>query len=81
MSDIFNASVRGLEAHTLTDAAFYVQKVFYRDGRKPVSEQLLVTFLRDRMRVGDVTKAIEILLKSGDIHRVVIHGMINYIPR
>jgi hypothetical protein len=81
MSEIFNASVRGLQAHTLTDASFYVQKTFFRDGRKPVSEQLLVTFLRDRMRVGDVTKAIEVMLRSGDIQRIIINGMVNYIPR
>lgn len=80
MPDIFNAGGRTIDSSAIEEAKFFLKKLYIRDGR-PVSEHLLVAFLRDRIPAHNIARVIEIMEKSRDIKRVLDKGgLISIVP-
>jgi hypothetical protein len=80
MPDIFSAVTKGVDANTLDEVTFFVKRVYYKDGKKPVSERLILEFLRDRMALPNIKYAIQLLESTGAIVRVNVSGLFGFRP-
>ena len=57
-----------------------MKKLYIKD-RRPVSQQLIYGYLRNRMPVNNVSRAVEIMVMSGDIVKVLVNGLACYVPK
>jgi hypothetical protein len=80
MPDIFDASGTSIDSRAIDDVLYYIKKLYYRDGKKPVGDHMLVTYLRSRVQPNNVRKMIEIMIQSQDIKPVNVQGVVCYIP-
>ena len=80
VEDIFDVGARGIDGNHIEDAIFFIKKLYIKD-RRPVSQQLIYGYLRNRMPVNNVARAIEIMVMSGDIVKVLVNGLACYVPK
>jgi Ni2+-binding GTPase involved in maturation of urease and hydrogenase len=80
MTEIFDAMAVSLDSRVIDDTWYFVQKVYYRDGKKPVGEHLIFAYLRDRMPSQYIGKTIEIMVRSRDLQMVAINGVACFVP-
>lgn len=80
MTEIFDTMGSSADAKVIDDTWYFVNKVYFRDGKKPVGEHLIYAYLRDRMPTHTVGKTIEVMVRARDLQVVSINGAPSYIP-
>lgn len=80
MPDIFDRMGTSIDSKIIDDTWFFVQKLYHKDGKKPVSEHLIYAYLRDRMPTNNISKTIEIMVRARDLELVLTSGIPSYAP-
>lgn len=79
MPDIFKSMGVSADARAMEDCWYFVHSSFAKDKR-PVGEHRLVSFLSNRVPSQQVTKIIEIMVKSKMIKQDLTTGILAYTP-
>lgn len=79
MPEIFQTMGTSSDARAIDDLIWVVKQKFITTGR-PVSEHILVNFLKDRVPSYAIGKIIEVMLKSRLIEAKLIGGVPGYVP-
>lgn len=78
MDGIFSVS-KGGDSSAINDCKDFVAKLYNRQGH-PVSEHLIVAFLRDRVPTHSISKMIEVMVRAHDLRCIYVNGVPCYTP-
>lgn len=79
MPAIFAQMGLGGDARVIEDLRFHILSL-YGKNKKPVGEHRLVDFLKDRVPVQNISKIIEVMVRSKDLDQVLVNGIVCYQP-
>lgn len=79
MDGIFTSMAKGGDSSVINDCKDFVAKIYARQGH-PVSEHLVVAFLRDRVPTSSISKIIEMMIRAHDLKMVLVNALPCYRP-
>lgn len=79
MPDIFKSMGTSADARAMEDCWYLIYQM-YSKQRRPVFENILVDFLRNRVASHQITKIIEIMVKAKMIRMEIVQGLPAYVP-
>lgn len=79
MPDIFKSMGVSADARAMEDCWYFVHQSYMKDHR-PVGEHRLVSFLSNRVPSQQVTKILEIMVRSRMLKQDLTTGVVSYLP-
>lgn len=79
MPVIFAQMGLGGDSRVIEDLRFHIA-MLYGKTKRPVGEHRLVDFLKDRVPAQNISKIIEVVIRSRDLKQVLVNGVVCYEP-
>jgi hypothetical protein len=67
------------DSRAMEDCWYTVYKIHER-SKRPVGEHIIVNFLKDRVPSYNISKVIEVMVRSKMLQMVIVHGVPHYVP-